>query len=1318
MSIAVYDTANSRVDHTWSLNDGEEIAFTKYHYNALGDLVFTVSGDTRSQVEGLTGVNIGNVATLTQATASSVLASGMSIAVYDTTYNRIDHIWSSNDQDKITFTGYFYNTNNELVYTLTGSTRTAVETVTGITLTNVSSFDESDIALILDPGMSLAVYDIGNNRVEHTWSYSDSGDITFTSYNYDALGKLLFTVSAESRSAVEGLTGVTIDNAATLTQADIDANLASGMSIAVYDTINTRVDHVWSRSDSGEASFTQYVYNTTGDLVFTLSGTTRVNVETIAAGINISTVATLDETQVDGILGSSMTLTVYDTVNKRVDHIWSRNDNAETTFTKYYYNSDSEIVYTLSGKVRADVEGLSSITISNVASLTAIQIDSYLGDEMTLAVYDVASNRVDYVWSKNEYGDLSFTKYFYNTNGDLAYTVTGSTKTEVESVVGITLANVATLTDTEAQNALAPGMSLAVYDTVNNRIEHVWSRADDGDTTFTEYNYDTLGKLVFTVSGSTRTDVESLSGVTVSNVAFLTESDIDTLLSENMSIAVYDTAENRIDHVWSRSATGEATFTQYFYRDATDGALVYTVSGATRSSVENLTGITINNVATLTAADIDANLGAGMSIAVYDTVTNKVDHVWTRDDNGKATFTQYFYNTDGDLVYTLTGASKADVEAVTTITLSNVATLTETQVNNALSAGMAITVYDVANQRVDHLWSRNDSGDLSFTQYYYNNTGLLVYTVTASTRNQATNVPGLDTGNAATLTDAAIGSILSDGMSIAVYDTANERIDHVWSRSDSGNISFTKYKYDGIGKLVFTISGDTRSAVEGITFITVSNVATLTEAQIATYLGSGMSLAVYDTVNNRIDHVWSRSDSGDTSYTKYHYDTFGKLVYTVTGQTRSEVENLTGITVANVTTLTVSDIDSYLGAGMSIAVYNTMTNRVDHIWSRDDSGKATFTQYYYNTQGDLVYTLSGASRSEVEAVSGITLSNVNTLDASAIASMLSGGMSLAVYSTTEDRISFVWSVNTTDDVSYTEYYYNTNGDLVYTVTGATRAEVQGVTGITLSNVASLSASDIENYIDPGMSVAVYDTANNRVDHVWSRSDSGQTNFTQYFYDSNGDLAYTITGSTRADVEGVSGININTVDSLTESAVDALLGPNMSLAVYDRLENRVEHTWQKTETGDVTYTQYYYDTLGKLVFTLTGEVRADVENQTAITVSNVATRTEAQINTALNDGMSLAVYDTLNNRVDYVWSKDTSGKVSFTQYFYNNVGNLVYTISGETRADVEGVNSSTVNVNTVATLSESDIDSVLFAGMSIAVYNISNGTVDHVWNRVC
>jgi len=425
-------------------------------------------------------------------------------------------------------------------------------------------------------------------------------------------------------------------------------------------------------------------------------------------------------------------------------------------------------------------------------------------------------------------------------------------------------------------------------------------------------------------------------------------------------------------------------------------------------------------------------------------------------------------------------------------------------------------------------------------------------------------------------------------MSLAVYDIENNRVDHVWSMDDAGEVTFTQYAYTSAGDLAYTLSGATRTSVEGVTGIDAETVSTLTDVEITSLLGEDMSLAVYDTVENRVDHVWSRDAAGEVSFTNYIYNTNGVLSFTITGSDRTSVENVIGITPETIDSMSALEMESYLAPGMSIAVYDEFGRKVSYVWAMNDEGDISFTQYYYNDEGQLAYVITGATKAEVEAVGEVT--DVAGLDAAAVEALLTAGMSISVYDTVNNRVDHVWSMNDASEVAFTQYTYNADGDLAYTITGATRTDVESVTGITPETVGLLNADDIAMLLGTEMSLGVYDTDNSRVAYVWTTNDVGEVNYTKYNYNLDGDLVYTITGATRAEVEAITGITIDNATILTDAEVESLLGAGMSIAVYDIDNNIIDHVWSRSAVGDVTFTLYTYNTNNELSYTLTGDLR--------------------------------------------------------------------------------------------------------------------------------
>ncbi|MCP4667998.1 MAG: hypothetical protein GY849_16740, partial [Deltaproteobacteria bacterium] len=734
---------------------------------------------------------------------------------------------------------------------------------------------------------------------------------------------------------------MSVDYIAGLSESQVNAYLANGMSIAIYDIDNNRVSYVWSKSDTGDVTFTQYMYNASDELAYTITGASRSDVETAAASLSGETITTVSETTLETLLTPEMSIAIYDTAAERVDYVWSKSIDNDLSCTQYLYTADGDLAYTITGATRLEItNALAALGTQTIADLSNAQIDAMLTDEMSIAIYDITNNRVSSVWSKNAEGTVTFTAYYYDGD-DLTFTITG----EEQSVVLATLANITTtVTDLSTLNAtdvatlLADGMSIAVYDIAESRVDYVWSKSDEGDVNYTLYGYTNAGTLSYTISGETKLEVDTLSASLVGlNVRTITEGQIDTYLTAGLSIAVYDSEGSLVDHVWSRSESGEATYTKYVYNS--DNELIYTVSGATRNSV-NAAAISLStrDVTALDNTTVESILSSGMSIAVYDLAEERVASVWSMTDTGDVSYTGYVYDGD-DLTLTVTGANKSDVDgAIASLSTQDITTLDAIAIDELLTDDMSIAIYDVTNARVSEVWSKSDAGDVTFTQYMYTLDGDLSYTVSGENKLSVQSVIAnlSSAGVISTLDENQITNILTDGMSIAIYDIAEERVASVWSKSVDGALTYTAYSYDTSGKLVATVTGETKLDVDSVSaqIGDGAGLGALLNSDIDTLLASGMSIAIYDTVNNRVDAVWSKSDEGDVSYTMYAYTTTGQLGYTVSGEIKSQVEGFRGVSVDYIAGLSESQVNAYLANGMSIAIYDIDNNRVSYVWSK------------------------------------------------------------------------------------------------------------------------------------------------------------------------------------------------------------------------------------------------------------------------------------------------------------------------------------------------------------------------------------------------
>ncbi|MCP4665547.1 MAG: hypothetical protein GY849_04195, partial [Deltaproteobacteria bacterium] len=729
------------------MNDTSEVTYTQYAYTSTGDLEYTLSGETKSDVTSAIATlsTLGSIATLDSAAILTVLTSGMSIAIYDQDAERVASVWSRSGDGTLTYTGYIYeDVSGKLIATVSGEEKATVDAViTSLATEDITALLNADIDALLDSGMSVAIYDTVNNRVDAVWSKSEEGTVTYTMYAYTGEGTLGYTVTGEDKSQVEGFRGVSVNYIASLSETQVAAYLSNGMSIAVYDTTENRVAYVWSKGDTGAVTFTMYAYNSTGELSYTVSGDTRSSVESAASSLSGLDITTITADSVDTLLSIGMSIAVYDTTSEQIDYVWSKSETNDVTVTQYAYTSEGDIAYTVTANTRSEITAfLTALGTQDITTLSNAEVTNYLTAEMSIALYDATENRVASVWSKSTDGDVSFTGYVYNSDGDLAVTVTGTEQTDVLSVItNLNVATLTALTTSDIETLLNNEMSIAIYDTENNRVAAVWSKSIDADVTYTMYGYSTNGTLSFTVSGEEKTDVETLmTSLAGYNVRTLSENAIDTLLAAGMSIAVYDTAGSLIDHVWSRSESGEATYTKYAYNS--DNELIYTVSGSTRTAVNTaaLNLASEPDITTLDNAYFTTLLSSGMSVAIYDTADERVSSVWSKSAEGVVTYTGYVYNSTGDLAVTVTGDNQTSVAAVIgALTLATINTLETSDITTLLSSGMSVAIYDTASERIESIWSMNDTSEVTYTQYAYTSTGDLEYTLSGETKSDVTS---------------------------------------------------------------------------------------------------------------------------------------------------------------------------------------------------------------------------------------------------------------------------------------------------------------------------------------------------------------------------------------------------------------------------------------------------------------------------------------------------------------------------------------------------------------------------------------------------
>ena len=371
-------------------------------------------------------------------------------------------------------------------------------------------------------------------------------------------------------------------------------------------------------------------------------------------------------------------------------------------------------------------------------------------------------------------------------------------------------------------------VTLTVY--AGENIDYVWQTGKNAEISYIKYVFDVNDDLLYTVSGKSATSVNAVLGTLPADITTLNDTNIATYLTAaNISISVYIGED--VDHVWSTDENSEITYTAYFYN--IDNALTHTVSGSTQSAVMSLVAILPADLNTIDDTNITTYLNeASMSITVF--AGDNVDYVWSTNKDAEVSYTKYVYT--GDILeYTLSARTRTDVDAVILTLPADIDTIDDGTIAMYLtSANMSLMVYDAAGENVEYGWISDKEGDITYSAYLYDAQEQLWYIVSGDTKagvNVVLGNIGLLTGGVADLNDTNIATYLTDpNMSITVY--AGDVIDYVWSTNKDSEIAYTKYVYSIDDELLYTVSGEDKTAVETIIAALPADLSTINDTNV------------------------------------------------------------------------------------------------------------------------------------------------------------------------------------------------------------------------------------------------------------------------------------------------------------------------------------------------------------------------------------------------------------------------------------------------------------------------------------------------------
>ncbi|MBU1862705.1 MAG: hypothetical protein KKH94_03450, partial [Candidatus Omnitrophica bacterium] len=515
----------------------------------------------------------------------------------------------------------------------------------------------------------------------------------------------------------------------------------------------------------------------------------------------------------------------------------------------------------------------------------------------------------------NDDGELRYSNYIYNDDN----------RTDQPDQVDVY--------DTDLfGNLISSTFYMVYFDTALNRSKRRISSSitfneDDGTWSYSDYVYESDGD-------------DTLDHINMYKYDKETETKMDKLISQ----IYYETYETKLGEKKERitySITYDEdsqmpTFMYYYYREQTD-KINFTATSTIETDVNVLHNLDPTTINPLNAPDI---LNDEMSISIYDEEGKQVDVVLSLNDENKFVYTYYTYD-DEDLAYTVSTTTQLTDE-------NDIAALRELAIENLNSDGdalasvlaqyddMSITVYDESGKEVNCVWSLNDENAVVYTYYYYKES-ILYFTATSTTQGDVNSLTNF------VLTTVTAADLRED-MSIAVYKEDGKKVDYALSLDDKTDLVYTYYYYSD-GKLHFTATSITQDDVNSLDNL---DPAQITNDNAADTLKDNMSIAVYTDDGKNVDYTLSLDDGNKLVYTYYYYSD-GKLHFTATSNTQTDVHDLDNLDPTTITTANAAEI---LKDDMSIAVYDAEGKKVDYVMNLNADKALTYTQYYYTNKLD------------------------------------------------------------------------------------------------------------------------------------------------------------------------------------------------------------------------------------------------------------------------------------------------------------------------------------------------------------------------------
>ncbi|MFD3276620.1 hypothetical protein [Aquirufa echingensis] len=440
------------------------------------------------------------------------------------------------------------------------------------------------------------------------------------------------------------------------------------------------------------------------------------------------------------------------------------------------------------------------------------------------------------------------------------------------------------------------------------------------------------------------------------------------------------------------------------------------------------------------------------------------------------------------------------------------------------------------------------------------------------------------------------------------------------------------------------------------------------------------------------DGVWSiATGTGTISDGKLSSSTAGEvnLTYTISyGNGCTTSENVK-VTVLALPTVVANASKSEVCDGNSVTLYGS--GAATYFWSPFVTDNEAFKQ----NVGTVTYTVTGTDGKGCvnTATTNVTVLALPTVVANASKSEVCDGTSITLFGSGASTYS--WSPVVTDNVAFKQNV----GSVTYTVTGTDGKGCvnTATTSVTVLALPTVVANASKSEVCDGTSVTLYGSGAST--YTWSPVVTDNEAFKQNV----GTVIYTVTGTDNKGCTNTATktIKVNELPTISLTSDLAIcFGKSATLTAG----GANSYLWSTTETN--ASISVSPETKTKYTVTGTDLNSCSASKDVEVTVNELPKVVANASETEVCDGTSVTLYG--SGATSYTWDSLVSDNVAFKQ----NVGTVIYTVTGKDNLGCTNTATKTIKVNELPTIS-------LTSDLAICIGNSTNlvasGANSYVWS---